>query len=324
MSRKIFIAGHNGMVGRAVVRAWRAAYQDDVIVTRSRAQLDLADQAAVREFYSAEQPDIVIIAAAKVGGIHANATYPADFIYDNIIIAANLIHGAYHAGVSQLLNLGSSCIYPRLAAQPISEDALLTGALEPTNAPYAVAKIAAIKLCESYNRQHGTDFRSLMPTNLYGPYDNFQGENSHVIPALMRRFHEAARDGAPSITIWGSGSPMREFLHVDDMASACLFTLATPKGVWNAALAPNQSHVNVGTGRDVTIKSLAQMMAEVTGYEGVLNFDTARPDGAPRKLLDVSKMSALGWDAKIDLHDGLKASYLWFRDHSAIASERHS
>lgn len=313
MPRKVFVAGHNGMVGRAVVRAWRAAHDTDVIITRNRAQLDLTNQAAVTEFYAAQQPDIVIIAAAKVGGIHANATYPADFIYDNLMIAANLIHGAYHAGITQLLNLGSSCIYPRLAEQPMSEDALLTGPLEPTNAPYAVAKIAAIKLCESYNRQHGTDFRSLMPTNLYGPFDNFHGENSHVIPALMRRFHEAAQGSASSITIWGSGSPMREFLHVDDMARACLFALSTPKGIWSAALPPNQSHVNIGTGRDVTIKALAQMMAEVTEYEGTLKFDTTRPDGAPRKLLDVSKMSALGWDAQVDIKDGLRDTYDWFK-----------
>lgn len=315
--RKIFIAGHNGMVGRAIVRAWQHAHSDDVIITRARGDLDLTNQAAVDEFYKTAQPDIVIIAAAKVGGIHANATYPADFIYNNLMIAANLIHGAFKAGTGQLLNLGSSCIYPRLADQPISEDALLTGALEPTNAPYAVAKIAAIKLCESYNRQHGTDFRSLMPTNLYGPFDNFHPENSHVVPALMRRFHEAVQNAAPSITIWGSGMPMREFLHVDDMARACLFALSAPKGVWNAGLSPNQSHVNIGTGRDVSIKSLAEMMAAVTGYTGVLKFDTSRPDGPPRKLLDVSHMTALGWTAQIDMKDGIRATYDWFKDQPA-------
>ncbi len=319
---KIFLAGHRGMVGGAILRrlqARRAAGEGLEIVTRSHGELDLTDQAAVRAFMAAETPDVVILAAAKVGGIQANDSYPADFIRDNLMIAANVIHEAHGAGVRRLLQLGSSCIYPRLAPQPMSEDALLTGPLEPTNEPYAIAKIAAIKLCESYNRQHGTDYRSVMPTNLYGPGDNFHPENSHVLPALIRRFHAAAQDGAEEVVIWGTGTPRREFLHVDDMAEASLFVLDLPAEVYAAATAPMLSHINVGTGTDVSIAEAAAMVAEVTGFRGRLSFDTTRPDGAPRKLMNVDRLAAMGWRARIDLRAGLADAYRWYLDNAATA-----
>jgi GDP-L-fucose synthase len=318
--RKIYIAGHRGMVGGAILRQLQArkdAGEELELVTRTRAELDLTDQAAVREFMRAEAPNVVILAAAKVGGIMANNTYPAEFIYKNLMIECNVIHQAFAAGVQRLLQLGSSCIYPRDAAQPMAENALLTGPLEPTNEPYAIAKIAGIKLCESYNRQYGVDYRSVMPTNLYGPGDNFHPQNSHVLPALIRRFHEATRDGATEVVIWGSGKPMREFLHVDDMAEASLFVLDLPRDAYAAQTHPMQSHINVGTGRDISIAALAQMVAEVTGFKGRLVFDTSKPDGTMRKLMDVSRLADMGWRARIDLKDGLRETYDWFlrQDH---------
>ncbi|WPZ25389.1 GDP-L-fucose synthase [Sulfitobacter pontiacus] len=318
--RKFYIAGHRGMVGGVILRQLQArqdAGEALELVTRTRAELDLTDQAAVREFMRAEAPDVVILAAAKVGGIMANNTYPAEFIYENLMIECNVIHQAHAAGVQRLLQLGSSCIYPRDAAQPMAEDALLTGPLEPTNEPYAIAKIAGIKLCESYNRQYGVDYRSVMPTNLYGPGDNFHPQNSHVLPALIRRFHEATRDGAKEVVIWGSGKPMREFLHVDDMAEASLFVLDLPRDAYAAQMHPMQSHINVGTGRDISIAALAQMVAELTGFKGRLVFDTSKPDGTMRKLMDVSRLAEMGWRARIDLKDGLRETYDWFlrQDH---------
>lgn len=312
---KIFVAGHNGMVGRAILRRLedRASRGGPLeLVVRSRAELDLLDQSAVREFMRIERPDAVILAAAKVGGIHANSSYPADFIYQNLMIASNVIHEAYQAGVSRLLNLGSSCIYPRHADQPMREDALLTGVLEPTNEPYAVAKIAAIKLCESYNRQHGTDYRSVMPTNLYGPWDNFHPENSHVLPALIRRFHEAVVGGIDRVSIWGSGRPRREFLHVDDMADASLFVFDLPSDVYEANTRPMLSHINVGSGEDVSILELARIVADVTGYNGEILLDATKPDGTPRKLMDVSKLKEMGWTPKIRMREGIEDTYRWF------------
>ena len=318
--RKIYIAGHRGMVGGAILRQLQArqdAGEALELVTRTRAALDLTDQASVRDFMRSEVPDVVILAAAKVGGIMANKSYPAEFIYENLMIECNVIHQAHAAGVQQLLQLGSSCIYPRDAAQPMAENALLTGPLEPTNEPYAIAKIAGIKLCESYNRQYGVDYRSVMPTNLYGPGDNFHPQNSHVLPALIRRFHQATRDGATEVVIWGSGKPMREFLHVDDMAEASLFVLDLPRDAYAAQTHPMQSHINVGTGRDISIAALAQMVAEVTGFKGRLVFDTSKPDGTMRKLMDVSRLADMGWRARIDLKDGLRETYDWFlrQDH---------
>ena len=315
---RIFVAGHRGMVGSAVVRALRAAgVRDEAILTRSHAELDLTRQQAVEDFFAAERPDAVVLAAARVGGIHANDSYPADFIADNLAIALHVIAAAHRFGVRRLLFLGSSCIYPRLAPQPMTEDALLTGPLEPTNEPYAIAKIAGIKLCESYRRQHGCDFRSVMPTNLYGPGDNYHPENSHVVPALIRRFHEAKRAGARSVTLWGTGTPRREFLHVDDMAAACLHVLALPEAVYTAATRPQQGHLNVGSGSDVTIAELAQAIARVVGFEGELAFDTSRPDGAPRKLMDSSRLRALGWAPRIGLEEGLRHAYQDFLISSA-------
>ncbi|MBQ0767052.1 MAG: GDP-L-fucose synthase [Sulfitobacter litoralis] len=313
--RKIYIAGHRGMVGGAILRqlqARKVAGEGLELITRTHAELDLTDQAAVRDFMATERPNVVILAAAKVGGIMANDTYPADFIYENLMIECNMIHQAHAAGVQQLLQLGSSCIYPRDATQPMAEDTLLTGTLEPTNEPYAIAKIAGIKLCESYNRQYGVDYRSVMPTNLYGPGDNFHPQNSHVLPALIRRFHEATSDGVAEVVIWGSGKPMREFLHVDDMAEASLFVLDLPRDVYAAQTHPMQSHINVGTGCDVSIAALAQMVAEVTGFEGRLVFDTSKPDGTMRKLMDVSRLADMGWRARTDLKDGLRETYDWF------------
>ena len=306
--QKIFIAGHRGMVGAAIVRRLCQGGEEN-LVTRSRAELDLTDQAAVRAFFAAERPDQVYLAAAKVGGIHANNTYPAEFIYQNLIIEANVIHEAWRAGVGRLLFLGSSCIYPRLAAQPMAESALLEGPLEATNEPYAVAKIAGIKLCESYNRQYGTDFRSVMPTNLYGPGDNYHPENSHVIPALIRRFHEAKVAGAPEVAIWGTGTPRREFLYVDDMAAASVHVMNLSPADWQAQVQPMLSHINVGTGTDVTIAQLAQTVGRVIGFSGRIVFDPDKPDGTPRKLLDVSRLAALGWRPTVALEAGLALAY---------------
>ncbi len=319
--RKIFLAGHRGMVGGAILRnlqARQAAGEALEVITRSHAELDLTDQSAVRGFLQDARPDAVILAAARVGGIHANNTYPADFIYDNLLIEANVIHQSYQAGVSRLLFLGSSCIYPRAAAQPMAEDALLTGILEPTNEPYAIAKIAGIKLCESYNRQYGTDYRSVMPTNLYGPGDNFHPDNSHVLPALMRRFHEAVATGQEEVVIWGSGTPMREFLHVDDMAEAALFVMDLDAATYQANTRPMLSHINVGTGSDVTIAELAGLLAEVTGFAGRISFDSSKPDGAARKLMDVSRLDRMGWRARTSLRDGIAQTYRWYLDNKDL------
>jgi len=313
---RIYIAGHRGMVGGAILRRLQArkdAGEALDLITRTHAELDLTSQAMVRDFMQAEKPDVVILAAAKVGGIHANNTFPADFIYENLMIECNVIHQAFAAGVTRLLQLGSSCIYPKAVPQPMREDALLTGTLESTNEPYAVAKIAGIKLCESYNRQHGTDYRSVMPTNLYGPGDNFHPTNSHVLPALIRRFHEAVQNGTEEVVIWGTGTPMREFLHVDDMAEASLFVLDLPKDVYEANTEPMLSHINVGTGSDVTIGDLARMVAEVTGFKGRVGFDATKPDGTMRKLMDVSRLANMGWRAQIGLKEGLAETYDWFR-----------
>jgi GDPmannose 4,6-dehydratase/GDP-L-fucose synthase len=308
-----YVAGHRGMVGGAILRRLEA--RGEPVITRTHAELDLTDQAAVRDFFEAERPDQVILAAAKVGGIHANNTYPADFIHDNLMIECNVIHQAFRAGVRRLLQLGSSCIYPRAAPQPMAEDALLTGPLEPTNEPYAIAKIAGIKLCESYNRQHGTDYRSVMPTNLYGPGDNFHPENSHVLPALIRRFHEAAQEGREEVTIWGTGRPRREFLHVDDMAAASLFVFDLDKGTYDANTEPMLSHINVGTGEDISILELAQLVARVIGYEGRIVTDPSKPDGTMRKLMDVGRLADMGWRASIPLADGIAETYQWFLDN---------
>ena len=311
MKKRVFVAGHQGMVGSAIVRALEKA-GDAEIITRTRSELDLLDQAAVFRFFNQNAVDEVYLAAAKVGGIWANNTYPAEFIYQNLIIEANIIHGAFEAGVRKLLFLGSSCIYPKLAEQPIAESSLLQGALEPTNEPYAIAKIAGIKLCESYNRQYGTDYRSVMPTNLYGINDNFHPENSHVVPALLRRFHEAKMQDLPSVTVWGSGSPMREFLYVDDMAGACLHVMNLPKEVYGEHVLPMSSHINVGTGKDCTIRELANTIARAVGYQGDILWDTSKPDGTPRKLLDVSLLKRLGWQYSVELDEGIERTYQWF------------
>jgi len=311
MKKRVFVAGHQGMVGSAIVRALEKA-GDAEIITRTRSELDLLDQAAVFRFFNQNAVDEVYLAAAKVGGIWANNTYPAEFIYQNLIIEANIIHGAFQAGVRKLLFLGSSCIYPKLAEQPIAESSLLQGALEPTNEPYAIAKIAGIKLCESYNRQYGTDYRSVMPTNLYGINDNFHPENSHVVPALLRRFHEAKIQDLPSVTVWGSGSPMREFLYVDDMASACLHVMNLPKEVYGEHVLPMSSHINVGTGKDCTIRELANTIAHAVGYQGEILWDTGKPDGTPRKLLDVGLLKRLGWQYSVELDEGIERTYQWF------------
>ena len=307
---KIFVAGHRGMVGSAIVRTLLArGVASDQIITRSSTELDLRNQAAVNAFFSQERPNQVYLAAAKVGGIHANNTYPAEFIYDNLMVQANVVHAAHTHGVQKLLFLGSSCIYPRQAPQPMAENALLTGSLEPTNEPYAVAKIAGIKLCESYNRQYGRDYRSVMPTNLYGPGDNYHPENSHVIPALIRRFHEAKVSGAKEVVIWGTGQPRREFLYVDDMAAASVFVMQLPTDVYQAHTLPMQSHINVGFGSDVTIAELAQAVCAAVGFEGAIRYDTDKPDGAPRKWMDSSRLNGLGWQARVGLKEGLARAY---------------
>jgi len=323
MHPKIYVAGHRGMVGSAIVRQLLASgHPAERIVTRTHQELDLTDQAAVRAFFAAERPEQVYLAAARVGGIHANNTFPADFIWDNLMIEANIVEAAFRQGVKKLLFLGSSCIYPKLAPQPMAEDALLTGTLESTNEPYAIAKIAGIKLCESFNRQygasHGIDYRSVMPTNLYGPGDNYHPENSHVIPALIRRFHEAKEKGAPNVAIWGSGTPRREFLYVDDMASACVHVMNLDKGVYDQHTQPMLSHINVGFGEDLTIRELAQAIARTTGYEGQIEFDTSRPDGTPRKLMDSSRLNSLGWRAKVGLHEGLGLAYRDFLEAEKV------
>lgn len=309
----IYVAGHRGMVGSAIVRRLEARGLPPLV--RTHDELDLTDQSAVRRFMEEERPEAVILAAAKVGGIHANNTHPADFIYENLAMECNVIHQAFCAGVRKLLFLGSSCIYPRAVAQPMAEEALLTGVLEPTNEPYAIAKIAGIKLCESYNRQHGTDYRSIMPTNLYGPGDNFHPENSHVLPALLARFHEAVEQGHDEVVIWGTGTPRREFLHVDDMAEASLFVMDLADETYRANTQPMLSHINVGRGEDISIRELAQTIATVTGYAGRVAFDTTKPDGTPRKLMDVSRLSAMGWHAKIGLEDGIRQTYQWFLEN---------
>ncbi|WP_372737917.1 GDP-L-fucose synthase family protein [Neptunomonas sp.] len=312
--KRVFVAGHNGMVGSAILRKLNDS-TDLEVITCSRDELDLTNQSAVHHFFADQSIDQVYLAAAKVGGIIANNTYPADFIYQNLMIEANIIHAAHVNNIQKLLFLGSSCIYPKLAEQPMSENALLTGLLEPTNEPYAIAKIAGIKLCESYNRQYGRDYRSVMPTNLYGPNDNFHPENSHVIPALLRRFHEAKTGGASEVAAWGSGSPMREFLHVDDMAAACIFVMDLDECAYAANTQPMLSHINVGTGVDCTIKELTETVAKVVGFNGDIVWDTNKPDGAPRKLMKVDRLKRLGWEAAIDLEGGLANAYQWFLDN---------
>ena len=312
LTQKIYVAGHRGMVGSAIVRNLQAKGYTN-IVTRTHAELDLTNQAAVQAFFEKEKPDQVYLAAAKVGGIHANNTFPAEFIYQNLMMEANVIHQAFVSGVKKILFLGSSCIYPKLAPQPMSEDALLTGKLEPTNEPYAIAKIAGIKMCESYNRQygdsHGIDYRSVMPTNLYGPGDNYHPENSHVIPALIRRFHEAKLANAPEVLIWGTGTPKREFLYVDDMAAASVFVMNLDKSTYDQHTEPMQSHINVGFGSDITIAELAAAVAKATGYQGKISFDPSKPDGAPRKWMDSSRLRNLGWVPLVELESGLTEAY---------------
>jgi GDP-L-fucose synthase len=311
---KIYIAGHNGMVGSAIVRQLKSQGYTNIIC-RSHSELDLCNQADVREFMQTEKPDQVILAAAKVGGIHANNTYPAEFIYQNLMIEANVINAAHENNVTRLLFLGSTCIYPKAVAQPMREDSLLTDVLEPTNEPYAVAKIAGIKLCESYNRQYGSDFRSVMPTNLYGINDNFHPENSHVIPALIRRFHEAKLNNDTEVVVWGSGTPMREFLYADDMAEASLFVLKLDKETYQTNTKPMLSHINIGTGKDITIREMAETIKRVVGFEGELKFDNSKPDGSKRKLIDVSRLTAMGWTYNVELEEGLKKTYDWYLEN---------
>ena len=313
--KKVFVAGHNGMVGSSIVRKLSLDTSIELVLA-SRSDLNLLDASAVTQFFDAQQPDQVYLAAARVGGIHANNTYPAEFISQNLQIQNNMIQAAHNSGVQQVLFLGSSCIYPKLAAQPIVEEALLTGQLEPTNEPYAVAKIAGIKLCESFNRQYGRDYRSVMPTNLYGQNDNFHPQNSHVIPAMMRRFHEAVQQGAKEAVVWGSGKAMREFLHVDDMAAACVHVMGLPRNEFLAVVPdPMCSHINVGTGQDVTIAQLAELMAKTVGFEGELVFDASKPDGTMRKVMDVRRLKRLGWEYDVGLEHGLALTYAWFLAH---------
>ena len=311
LNDKIYIAGHRGLVGSAIVRQLESRGFNNLLM-RTHKELDLTSQVQVQSFFQQEKPDYVILAAAKVGGIHANNTYPADFIYQNMMIEANIINSAYENKVKRLLFLGSTCIYPKAVEQPMREEAILTDALESTNEPYALAKIAGIKLCESYNRQYSTDFRSVMPTNLYGINDNFHPENSHVIPALMSRFHEAKINNDAEVVVWGTGNAMREFLYVDDMALASLFVLKLDEKTYKANTKPMLSHINVGTGKDVTIRKMAEIMKQVVGYEGNLTFDTTKPDGSPRKLIDVSRLSNMGWKYNVDLEDGLEKTYKWY------------
>ena len=313
---RVFVAGHGGMVGSAIVR--QLGNDSNVeLVLPARASLDLVDQTSVNQFFSVTPIDQVYVAAAKVGGIHANNTYPAQFIYQNLMVEANIINAAYQSGVKMPLFLGSSCIYPKRATQPIAESELMTGALEPTNEAYAIAKIAGIKLCESYNRQYGVDYRSVMPTNLYGPFDNFHPENSHVIPGMMQRFHHAKVQDAREVVVWGTGKPMREFMHVDDMAAACVHVMNLPDDIYSAHTDPMESHINVGTGIDCTITELARTMAEVVGFKGSVVFDAGKPDGTPRKLLKVDKLKAMGWQARVSLRDGLADTYQWFLENGA-------
>jgi GDP-L-fucose synthase len=319
LESKIYVAGHRGLVGSAIVRQLKALGFSNLL-TRAHSELDLVNQAQVIGFFEKEKPEYVFLAAARVGGIHANKTYPAEFIYQNLMIEANVVDAAYHYGVDRLLFLGSSCVYPRAVEQPMREDALLTGILEPTNEPYALAKIAGIKLCESYNRQYGADYRSVMPTNLYGEGDSFHPENSHVIPALMRRFHEAKEQRDSNVIVWGSGKPMREFMHVDDMAAACVHVMNLDKTIYQDNTQPMLSHINVGTGIDCTIRELAEMVKKVVGYEGELVFDASKPDGAMRKLMDVSRLKSLGWKPSVSLEEGLASTYAWFLRQPEVVS----
>ncbi|MEQ9009612.1 MAG: GDP-L-fucose synthase [Pseudomonadales bacterium] len=312
MVKKVFVAGHNGMVGSAICRTLSALPDPPELVTASREELDLTNQLAVNAFFRSNHVDDIYLSAAKVGGIHANNTYPVQFIYQNLMIQANLIHAAHSNDIDKLLFLGSSCIYPKDARQPMAEEALLTGKLESTNEPYAIAKIAGIKLCESYNRQYGRDYRSVMPTNLYGPKDNFHPENSHVIPALIRRVHEAKIDGEKEVIIWGTGRPRREFLHVNDMASACVFVNDLPRDKYQDIVNPMLSHLNVGTGKDISISELARLIVAIIGFEGDISFDDAKPDGTQKKLLDVGKLSSMGWKYSIELDEGIKSTYSWY------------
>jgi|TARA_B110000967_G_C18798215_1_gene516969 GDP-L-fucose synthase len=317
LTDRIYIAGHNGLVGSAIVRQLKERGFLNLIM-RSHKELDLIDQNQVQVFFKKEKPDYVILAAAKVGGIHANNSYPADFIYKNIMIESNVINSAYENKVRRLLFLGSTCIYPKAAEQPMQEDALLTNILEPTNEPYAIAKIAGIKLCESYNRQYNTDFRSVMPTNLYGINDNFHPKNSHVIPALIQRFHQAKINNDPELVVWGTGDAMREFLYVDDMAQASLFVLELDEQIYKANTKPMLSHINVGTGKDLTIREMVEIMKKVVGYKGKLVFDNTKPDGAARKLIDISRLSSLGWEYSVDLKEGLEKTYEWYLEKSIL------
>ena len=313
-ARKIFVAGHRGMVGSAICRQLLKE-SNTTILSASRNELDLLSQGAVQDFLAKEKPDTVILAAAKVGGVHANNEYPAEFIFENLQIQNNIIHGSHLADVQSLLFLGSSCIYPKLADQPMAEDSLLTGKLEPTNEPYAIAKIAGIKMCESYNRQYNRDYRSIMPTNLYGPGDNFHPDNSHVLPALLLRFHEAKINGDSEVVVWGSGTPKREFLHVDDMAAASVFVMGLSKEEYQNQTTPSQSHINVGSGRDLSIRELAEMITQVVGFEGQIKFDSSKPDGSPRKLINANLLKSLGWKQKVDLGEGLEQTYRWFLEN---------
>jgi GDP-L-fucose synthase len=312
LNKRIYVAGHRGLVGSAIVRALRKRDCTNII-TRTHAELELTDQEQVRAFFAAEKIDEVYLAAARVGGIHANNTYPAEFIYDNLMVQANVIDAAWRSGVNKLLFLGSSCIYPRLAEQPIKEEYLMAGSLEPTNEPYAIAKIAGIKMCESYNRQYDTDFRSVMPTNLYGPGDNYHPENSHVIPALIRRFHEAKVNGADKVVIWGTGTPRREFLYVDDMADACVHVMQLERSVYEKHTTPMLSHINVGTGEDVTIREVAEIIRKAVGFQGAIEFDASKPDGTPRKLMNIAKLTSLGWRPGMRLGEGIKETYECFK-----------
>ena len=311
---KVYVAGHLGMVGSALVRRLHQAGCENLLL-KTRAEVDLENQQQVRDLIQSEKPDHIFLAAARVGGIHANNSHPANFIYSNLMIASNVINAAFEADVHRLLYLGSSCIYPKNAPQPMPEDCLLTGLLEPTNEPYAIAKIAGIKLCESYNRQYGTDFRSVMPTNLYGPNDNFDLQSSHVLPALLRKFHEAKKNNADVVEVWGSGIPRREFLHVDDLADACLFVSCLPKTIYASNTRPSLSQLNIGTGKDVSIAELAGLIKTIVGYEGGIKYNSEYPDGTMRKLLDVSAVSNLGWNARVGLHEGVAATYQWYLDH---------